>query len=97
MKHSSSRVIDIKSRRTSMKLTPCEWKALDTICQREKINRKNLFDLIDANKDPKLGFTSSIRLFTIIYYKNSIIYASQTSNNNEFKSPIHDAINQITK
>ena len=45
MKSSSSRVIDIKSRRTSMKLTPCEWKALDTICERENIKRKNLFEL----------------------------------------------------
>ena len=96
MKSSSSRVIDIKSRRTSMKLTPCEWKALDTICERENIKRKNLFELIDANKDPKLGLTSSIRLFTIVYYKNSVIYASHPSISPQFRSPIHEAISSIT-
>ena len=96
MPHMSSRVIDVKSRKTSMRLNPCEWKAIDTICQRENIKRKQLFELIDANKDNNLGLTSSIRLFIIIYYKNSVLYALNSSSDN-FQSPIYDAISGISK
>ena len=96
MPHMSSRVIDVKSRKTSMRLNPCEWKAIDTICQRENIKRKQLFELIDANKDIKLGLTSSIRLFSIIYYKNSVIYLT-TPSSKTFQSPIYEAISGISK
>lgn len=95
MPHMSSRVIDVQTRKTSMRLNPCEWKAIDTICQRENIKRKKLFELIDANKDNNLGLTSSIRLFTIIYYKNSVHYATSSSDN--FQNPIYEAITGISK
>ena len=37
----SNRVISIYDRKTSMRLAPAEWKAVDTICKREDIKRKN--------------------------------------------------------
>ena len=49
----SNRVISIYNRKTSMRLAPAEWEAIDTICRRENIKRKKLFELIDANKDEK--------------------------------------------
>lgn len=58
----SNRVISIYNRKTSMRLAPAEWEAIDTICRRENIKRKKLFELIDANKDEKMGLTSSVRL-----------------------------------
>lgn len=64
----SNRVISIYNRKTSMRLAPAEWEAIDTICRRENIKRKKLFELIDANKDEKMGLTSSVRLFSLIYY-----------------------------
>lgn len=51
----SNRVISIYNRKTSMRLAPAEWEAIDTICRRENIKRKKLFELIDANKDKKWG------------------------------------------
>jgi hypothetical protein len=33
-----------------MRLTPCEWKAIHMICQRENIKRKKLFELVDKSK-----------------------------------------------
>lgn len=51
----SNRVISIYNRKTSMRLAPAEWEAIDTICRRENIKRKKLFELIDANKDEKNG------------------------------------------
>ncbi len=91
----SSRVIQLKTHKTSVRLNPCEWKAINTICQREKINRKQLFELINTHKDEKLGLTNSIRLFAIIYYKNSVLYANSSLNGN-FQNSIFDAIAGIS-
>ena len=89
----SNRVISIYNRKTSMRLAPAEWEAIDTICRRENIKRKKLFELIDANKDEKMGLTSSVRLFSLIYYRKSFLrqmtsYASRSS-------PIFEAIKGI--
>ena len=37
----SNRVIDVKDRKTSIRLAPIEWDAIDKICSQEKIDRKN--------------------------------------------------------
>ncbi len=63
----ANRVISVYDRKTSMRLAVPEWIAVDDICKRERIKRKKLLELIESNKDPKLGFTSSVRLFTITY------------------------------
>ncbi len=91
----SNRVISIYNRKTSMRLAPAEWKAIDTICKRENIKRKKLFELIDANKDEKLGLTSSVRLFSIIYYSNAFISQSQHPAEAHRSSPIFEAIKGI--
>ena len=66
----TNRVISIFDRKTSMRLASPEWTAVDDICKKEHIKRKKLFELIEANKDPKLGFTCSVRLFAITYMHN---------------------------
>lgn len=63
----ANRVISVFDRKTSMRLALPEWNAVDDICKREHIKRKRLFELIEENKDPKLGLTSSVRLFVITY------------------------------
>lgn len=77
-----------------MRLAPAEWKAIDTICKRENIKRKNLFELIQANKDDKLGLTSSVRLFSIIYYRKALQYQIDNKQKSRF-SPMYDAIKGI--
>ncbi len=69
----TNRVISIFERKTSMRLAATEWMAVDDICKKEHIKRKKLFELIATNKDPKLGFTCSVRLFTITYMHNLIL------------------------
>ena len=64
----TSRVISIHKRKTTMRLCTHEWEALKDICKRENISRKNLFELIEKNKDPHLGLTPSIRLFSLVYF-----------------------------
>lgn len=92
----SNRVITIYSRKTSIRLAPAEWNAIETICKRENISRKILFELIDVNRDERLGLTSSIRLFSIIYYKNSISKKQPLNHTtDEFVNPIFEAIKGI--
>ena len=91
-----SKIIDIHTRRTSVRLTPPEWKAIDTICEKEKITRKKLFELIDTNKDSQLGLTSSIRLFTITYYKNFYTNTINPQASKHTYSPIFEAIQEIS-
>ena len=80
----SNRVISIYNRKTSMRLAPAEWEAIDTICRRENI---------DANKDEKMGLTSSVRLFSLIYYRKSFL--SQMTSDASRSSPIFEAIKGI--
>ena len=62
-----NRVISICNRKTSMRLAKSEWYVLDRICIRENLKRKQLLELIDKKKDPNLGLTPSVRLFSILY------------------------------
>lgn len=66
----ANRVISIFDRKTSMRLAALEWNAVDAICKMENIKRKKLFELIESNKDPELGFTCSVRLFAITHLHN---------------------------
>lgn len=90
----SNRVISIYDRKTSMRLAPAEWKAVDTICKLENIKRKKLFEIIDMNRDKNLGLTSSVRLFSIIYYQASIL-RKQYHYNDALYYPIFEAVRGI--
>ena len=78
-----------------MRLTPIEWEAINAICKRERIPRKTLFELIDLNHDERMSLTGAIRLFAIIYYKNLYTGISFTKDDNDFNSPIFEAIKGV--
>ena len=61
----------------------------------ENIKRKKLFELIDANKDEKMGLTSSVRLFSLIYYRKSFLSQIQSASDASRSSPIFEAIKGI--
>lgn len=63
----TNRVISVHNKKTSMRLAKAEWGILDNICLYEKIKRRTLIEIINENKDPKLGLTPSVRLFSLIY------------------------------
>ena len=80
----ANRVISIFDRKTSMRLAVPEWSAVDDICKRECIKRKKLFEFIHEHRDQKLGFTCSVRLFTIMYMHNRMPdYTPKASNRNK--------------
>lgn len=62
-----NKVISIYNRKTSMRLADEEWMALDAICKREHLKRKQLLEMIEDNKDKDCGLTCFVRLFTITY------------------------------
>lgn len=95
MTRTTARNISIFRKHTSMRLTATEWEAINTLCQRERIPRKTLFELIDMNRDERMSLAGAIRLFTIIYYKNLYLGISSTTNSNDFSNPIFEAIKAI--
>ncbi len=83
----TNRVISVFDKKTSMRLTSPEWTAVDDICKYEHIKRKKLFELIAANKDPKLGFTCSVRLFAITYLHNLLKERGKYVQQNNIQAP----------
>ena len=91
----SSKVIFIDNRKTSMRLANAEWEAIDSICKRE--NRNNLLQMIKARKDAKIGLTSSVRLFSLIYYYRLLTKEPmpRAGSSADASSPIFEAIKGI--
>lgn len=64
-----SKNIMIFGRRTSARLEPEMWKALKDISRREKCSVHELVSIISLCKRETSSLTSSIRVFTMLYYK----------------------------
>ena len=63
-----SRNVNLQDRRTSVRLEPAMWEALDEICRREGRNINDLCGLIDRQRrESKL--TAAIRVFVMAYYR----------------------------
>ena len=82
-----NRVITIYNRKTSMRLASIEWQILDHICYAEKLKRKIILEMTDKNRDPNLGLTAAVRLFSLHYldslaHKNSLGYAIASNHRN---------------
>ena len=56
---------------------------------------KKLFEMIELNKNQELGFTSAIRIFSLIYFRKSLVTKQQTPPDTSY-SPIFEAIREIT-
>ncbi|MCM1322649.1 MAG: ribbon-helix-helix domain-containing protein [Acetobacter sp.] len=93
----TNKIIYITNKKTSMRLASAEWLALDSICKKERVKRNYLIELIKKNKDTKMGLTSAVRLFTLIYFYHLLIDKKQNyaSPIYETNTPIYDAIGGI--
>jgi len=63
----ANKVITIFDKKTSMRLTKMEWNILENICFRERMKRKQLFEMIDRHRNRGIGFTAAVRLFALLY------------------------------
>ena len=64
-----SRNITVKGRRTSVRLEPEMWGALQDIAQREKCHIHDICTLICLCKKTNTSLTAAIRVFVMLYYK----------------------------
>lgn len=57
--------------RTSMRLEPELWSALEEICHREDVTLAGLVKIIDAEKEHPGGRTSAVRVWVLEYYRKA--------------------------
>lgn len=72
MANLQSKIIVFENKKTSIRLASDEWDAVEYICKHENIKRNQLIELINSSKSPYLTLTSSIRLFSIIYFYSTL-------------------------
>jgi len=66
-----TRNIRIAGRRTSVRLEPALWDALEEICRLEEIDMHNLCTRI-AGRPRKGGYTSALRVYILQYFRNQL-------------------------
>jgi len=64
-----SRNITIFGRRTSIRLEPEMWTALNDIADREKCSVHDICSLVYVRKSSLTSLTAAIRVFMMLYYK----------------------------
>ena len=63
-----NRNVYIGRRRTSLRLEPDMWDALEEVYQRENINRHELFGMIDRFRHAS-SLTAAVRVFVLNYFR----------------------------
>ena len=66
-----SKNVVINGRRTSVRMEPEVWKAIDEITHRERIDRNHIFSTVANRLKPHESLSSAIRVFVICYYRDS--------------------------
>ena len=64
----ANRNVRIGQRRTSLRLEPAMWDALDEICRREGLTRHQLCTRIDRHGRAST-LTAAVRVFVVGYYR----------------------------
>ena len=65
MSRLSIRTVSVEAGRTTMRLEPEIWSALDEICQRERLSLSQLVRRVDVQGSR----TSSVRIYTLTYFR----------------------------
>lgn len=65
-----NRNVTSSSGRTSMRLEPELWAALEEICHRESMTLADLVKMIERRKHPG-GRTSAVRVFVLTYFQHA--------------------------
>jgi len=66
-----NRNITAASGRTSMRLEPDLWSALEEICHREDVTLAGLIQIIESEKKHEGGRTSAVRVWVLDYYRRA--------------------------
>tara|TARA_Y100001934_G_C11933241_1_gene576733 strand:+ start:115 stop:498 length:384 start_codon:yes stop_codon:yes gene_type:complete len=64
-----SKNVTINGRRTSIRLEPEMWSALQEIAKRERCNIHRIATVVHQRKNQKSSLTAAIRVFIMAYYR----------------------------
>lgn len=54
-----------------MRLSKCEWEAIDEVCSIENSSKNDLLSLIEKNKPKCFGLTCAVRVFLLNYFREA--------------------------
>ncbi len=74
-----SRNVRIHNRRTSVRLEPAMWDALNEIAQTEGCSIHDLCGAVHDLKDEGMSFTAALRVFLMEYYRSVASVSPQVS------------------
>ena len=66
-----SRNVTVAGRRTSVRLEPDMWQALQDICGREKVSLHDVCTMVAGSKDANTSLTAAIRVFIMAYFRDA--------------------------
>ena len=72
--HLVCRNLTVMGRRTSVRLEPENWIALEEISKREGCTQHDIASLIALKKKSNISLTSAIRVFITLYYRSATDY-----------------------
>ena len=61
----------VNGHRTSVRMEPEVWNAIDDICWRGMIDRNHLFTTVAKGLKPHQSLSSAMRVFVVSYYRDS--------------------------
>ncbi|MBY0429635.1 MAG: ribbon-helix-helix domain-containing protein [Rhodospirillales bacterium] len=64
-----NRNVIVSGHRTSMRLEPSMWDALEEICGRERLTVHEICTLVEARRRQECGLTAAIRVFILSYFR----------------------------
>ncbi|MCB1652059.1 MAG: ribbon-helix-helix domain-containing protein [Alphaproteobacteria bacterium] len=64
-----SRNINVSKRRTSVRLEPEMWKALEEVARREQCTIHDICTLVSGRKKEQTSLTAAIRVFIMLYFR----------------------------
>ncbi len=73
-----NRNVTIGRRRTSLRLEPAMWDALEEICRREEMSQHELCAMIDERRRTS-SLTAAIRVFIVTYFRAAATEAGHAS------------------
>ena len=90
-----SKVVLLENKKTSIRLAKEEWEAIDIISKKENIKRNSLIEQISIIKSNNISLTSSIRLFSLIYFYTELLNLQKQAKPNTNRLAISEAIHGI--
>lgn len=63
-----NRNVTLRDRRTSLRLEPSMWEALDEVCRRERHTLHEVCTMVESQRGP-LSLTAAVRVFILGYYR----------------------------